>query len=51
MAHCPDTSFRSPNQPGGVAQIILMKITSRVTKHGRDPLGRYAWQGIVLDGE
>jgi hypothetical protein len=31
--------------------MILMKITTRVTKHGKDPLGRYAWQEILLDGE
>jgi hypothetical protein len=50
-AHCPDKSFRGPNQPGGVAQMILMKITARVTKHGKDPLGRFAWQEILLDGD
>jgi hypothetical protein len=30
---------------------IVMKIIARVTKHGRDPLGRYVWQEILLDGE
>jgi hypothetical protein len=27
------------------------KITARVTKHGKDPLGWFAWQEILLDGE
>jgi hypothetical protein len=33
-----------------VAQIVLRQLTGRVTSHGKDALGRYAWQEILLDG-
>jgi hypothetical protein len=49
-AQCKDKSFRGPNQPGGIAQMVLRQLTARVTKHGKDPLGRFAWQEILLDG-
>ena len=49
-AHCKDPVFTSPHQPGGVAQFVLHKITGRVVDHGRDDLGHYAWQQIILDG-
>jgi hypothetical protein len=50
-AHCTDDAFKSPYLPGRVAQMILQKLTARVVKHGKDPLGRYVWQEILLDGE
>jgi hypothetical protein len=50
-AHCPDPSFRDSSQPGGVAQMVLRQLTARVKAHGKDELGRYAWQEILLDGE
>ena len=50
-AHCKDTVFNAPHQPGGIAQFVLRKIMGRVTKHGCDDLGRYAWQQIILDGK
>jgi hypothetical protein len=36
-AHCPDTSFRGPNQLGGVAQMILMKICQSDETRKRPP--------------
>jgi hypothetical protein len=49
-AHCRDPSFSSHHQPGGVAQMVVRKITGRVLARGRNELGRYAWQEILLDG-
>ena len=49
-AHSRDKAFHGPHQPGGVAQIVLRQLTGRVTSHGKDALGRYAWQEILLDG-
>jgi hypothetical protein len=49
-AHCSEEVFTSPVQPGGVAQIILRQLTARVTKHGKDPYGRFVWHEILLDG-
>jgi hypothetical protein len=49
-AHCPDPVFKGPHQPGGVAQITLKKITGRVLTRGKDPLGSFTWQQILLDG-
>jgi hypothetical protein len=49
-AHCPDASFQSSYQPGGVAQIVLRQLTSRIKAHGKDPLGRFAWQEFLLEG-
>jgi hypothetical protein len=31
--------------------MILRQLTARVKSHGKDELGRYAWQEILLDGE
>ena len=50
-AHCPEPSFKTPAQPGGVAQMILRQLTARVKSHGKDPIGRFAWQEILLDGK
>ena len=50
-AHCKDDVFQTLHQPGGVAQLLLNKLTGRVIDHGRDDLGRYAWQTILLDGK
>jgi hypothetical protein len=51
-AHCSDDeAFKGPAQPGGVTQLVLRQLTARVAKHGSDPLGRYAWQEILLDGQ
>ena len=30
--------------------MVLRQLTGRVTKHGKDKLGRYAWQEILLNG-
>jgi hypothetical protein len=49
-AHCPDDSFNTPAQPGGVAQVVLRQLTARIVKHGTDPIGQFAWQEILLDG-
>jgi hypothetical protein len=49
-SHCRDTTFSSHHQPGGVAQLVIRKMTGRVLARGRDKLGRYAWQEILLDG-
>ena len=49
-AHCKDEIFQTPYQPGGVAQFVLRQLTGRVTDHGRDKLGRFTWQTILLDG-
>jgi hypothetical protein len=49
-SHCRETFFTSHHQPGGIAQIVLRQITGRVVARGRDELGRYAWQEILLDG-
>ena len=51
-AHCEDNDvFCGPHQPGGVAQMILCKLTGRVSSHGRDDLGCYTWQEVLLNGE
>ena len=50
-AHCKEKVFTGPHQPGGIAQMTLKKITGRVVSHGKDTLGRYAWQEILLNGE
>ena len=49
-AHCKDDVFTSLHQPGGVAQLLLNKLTGCIINHGHDDLGRYAWQIIILDG-
>jgi hypothetical protein len=49
-AHCHDDAFKTSYQPGGVAQMLLQKLTTHAVKHGKDPLGRYAWQEFLLDG-
>jgi hypothetical protein len=49
-AHYPDPVFKGPHQPGRVAQITLKKITGRVLTRGKDPLGSFTWQQILLDG-
>jgi hypothetical protein len=38
-AHCSESTFKSPAQPGGLAQMILCQLTARVTKYGNDPYG------------
>ena len=48
-AHCKDGIFQSPYQPGGITQLILRQLTGRVIDHGKDKLGCYAWQTILLD--
>jgi hypothetical protein len=50
-AHCKEKVFTGPHQPGGITQMTLKKITGRVVSHGKDTLGRYAWQEILLNGE
>ena len=37
-AHCKDSIFQSPYQPGGVAQLVLRQFTGRVIDHGKDKL-------------
>jgi hypothetical protein len=49
-AHCKDLVFNGLHQPGGVAQVVLTKITGQVTAHGKDMLGSFMWQQIILDG-
>ena len=49
-AHCKDSIFQSPYQPGGVAQFVLRQLTGRVIDHNKDKLGRYAWQTILING-
>jgi hypothetical protein len=49
-AHCRKTFFTSYGQPCGIAQMVLGQITGWVVARGRDELGPYAWQGILLDG-
>jgi hypothetical protein len=49
-AHNKEECFSGPHQPGGVAQIILQKLTGRITSHGSDHMGRFAWQQLLLDG-
>ena len=49
-SHSKDDAFKGPHQPGGVAQMVLCKLTGRGIAHGKDELGRYAWQEILLDG-
>ena len=48
--HCKDSIFQTPHQPGGVTQFVLQQLTGRVIDHGKDKLGQYAWQTILLDG-
>ena len=50
-AHSKESTFTGPHQPGGVAQMTLKKLTGRVVSHGKDTLGRYAWQEILLNGQ
>ena len=45
-----DDIFSGPHQPGGVAQLVLHKLTGRVLARGSDDLGRYAWQELLLSG-
>jgi hypothetical protein len=49
-AHCPDNSFNTPAQPGGVAQVVLRQLTARIVKHRTDPIGQFASQEILLEG-
>jgi hypothetical protein len=43
-AHCREPNvFHGPHQPGGVAQMILRKLTGRVSSCGHDELGCYTW--------
>ena len=37
-------------KPGGVAQLILKPLTTRINTVGSDDLGRWAWQELRLDG-
>jgi hypothetical protein len=50
-ANNKEDCFTGPHQPGGIAQIMLRKLTGRVTSHGQDTMGRYAWQQLLLDGK
>ena len=49
-AHCKDPVFKTPHQPGGIAQFALHKITGQVVDNGCNALGCYAWQKILLNG-
>ena len=50
MVHCKDLILTTPYQPGGIAQFVLQQLTGCINEHGRDCLGWYAWQSILLDG-
>lgn len=49
-AHCKEDFNTNITQRGGVAQIILRKVSGRIKSQGKDPLGRWCWQELHLDG-